>query len=148
MIKVKVIILDKNISYVGNILKVSRGYARNFLIPYNKAVYATSKNINKFYKVNKYLNNKILKLNKLKDKIINLSPLNIKLRCDKNKKLFCSIKNIDIKNIFLDKLNIKISKKCIILPNGPIKYLGNYIINISLYKKDIFDFLINISSLN
>ncbi len=148
MSKVKVIIIDKNISYVGNILKVNPGYARNFLIPFNKALYATSKNIKKFYKNKEYLNNKYLKFKDLKNKIINLSPLNLKLRCDKNNKLFCTIKNIDIKNIFLDKLNIKISKKCIVLPKGPIKYLGNYIINISLYKKDFFDFIINIKSLD
>ncbi len=148
MVKVKVIILDKSISNIGNILKVNPGYARNYLIPYNKAVYATYKNINKFSNKSKFLDFKLFKLDKLKRKIISLSPLNIKLRSDKNNKLFCSIKNIDIKNIFLDKLNIKISKKCIILPKGPIKYLGNYIINISLYKKDYFNFLIKIKSLN
>ncbi len=148
MSKIKVIILDKKISYIGNILKVNSGYARNFLIPYNKALYATNKNINNFFKDNKNLDNKYSRLNILKNKIIDLSPLNIKLRCDKNNKLFCSIKNIDIKNIFLDKLNIKISKKCIILPKGPIRYLGSYIINIYLYKKDCFDFIININSLN
>ncbi len=152
MTKIKVIVLNKNISFIGNIIKVNSGYARNYLIPYNKAVYATSYNIKKYNK--KYLdnikfnNNKLSKFKKLYNKIIFLSPLEIKLRCDKKNKLFGSIKNIDIKNIFLEKLNIKISKKCIIFPNGPIKYLGNYIIKISLHKENVFDFLINIKSLN
>ncbi len=150
MVKVKVLIIDKNSSLSGKILNVKSGYARNYLIPFKKAVYASSDNINK-YKNDNYKDNfnyKSYKIDKLYKKIISLSPLILKFRCDDNNKLFCSIKNIDIKNIFYDKLNIKISKKCIIFPNGPIKYLGNYIIKIFLYKKNIFNFNIIIKKLN
>ncbi len=153
MFRIKVLIIDKNSLFFGKVLFVKPGFARNYLIPYGKAVNASSNNLIKFNKSNLNINNSnfgfnLDKFNYLYKKIISLSPLNLKLRCDYKNKLFGSIKNIDIKNIFLDKLNIKISKKCIILPNGPIKYLGNYIIKISLYKNNIFDFLINVIKLN
>ncbi len=152
MIKIKVLIIDKKSLMFGKVLYVKSGYARNFLVPYGKAVYATSYNLKKF-KINNLIVKdnikfKLSRFNDLYKKIISISPLILKLRCDNKNKLFGSVKNIDIKNIFFEKLNIKLSKKCIILPNGPIKYIGNYEIKISLYENNVFNFLLNIIKLN
>ncbi len=149
--KIKVIILDKYITNIGNIISVKPGYARNYLIPNFKAVYANDINIKKFSK--KYISlingskKKFIYKNEIYKKIIKLSPLEFCLRSDDNNKLFCSVKSVDIKNLIFKKLNIKISEKYILFPKGPIKYLGDYIIKINLCKNIIFDFSIKIKKL-
>ncbi len=147
ILKTKVIVIDSKFAPIGSILNVKLGYARNYLVPYGKAIYATKSNIINFKRKHKNIT-KVIDFNKLLNKINSILPINLELRCDKNNKLFGSIKDIDIKNIIFEKLNIKISKKFILLTNGPIKYIGNYNIKIKLYKKYIVNFLINIKPLN
>ncbi len=148
---VKIIILKKELGKIGNIINVSKGYARNYLIPYSKALYFNKYNINKINK-KKILFLKIKKKNKNKlnfiyKKIILLSPMKLYYRCSKKGKLFDSLKIFDICKIFLKKLKFKISKKNIFLPNGSIKYIGKHIIYINLFKKKKIKFIINIISI-
>ncbi len=145
---IKIIIIKKNsLGKIGNILNVKLGYARNYLIPYNFALYATKNNINKFNRINLIKDikdkNKKKKLHIIYKNIILLSPIKLYYKCSKNGKLFDSLNSNDISNIISKKLNYKLSKKSIILLNGPIKFIGKHLINISLNKKKI-DFYINI----
>ncbi len=148
---IKVIILEKSLlGKVGDVINVKFGYARNFLIPYQKALYFNDSNIREFNKKKKFLNeieNK--KINEIKDiykKIVLLSPIKLYYKCSKNGKLFNSFKKFDLYKIFLKKLKYKISKKNIFFPNGPIKYIGKHIVNILFYKNRKINFVINIIS--
>ncbi len=149
---VKVILLNKSLlGNIGNIINVSSGYARNYLIPYSKAIYASKENIkyfnNKIYLDNKYKEKEISKINELYKKIISLSPLLIKSKCSKKGKLFGSITSKKISKIISNKINFNIPEKFIILPNNSsLKYLNKYNINIFLYKKKKFNFLVEIVS--
>ncbi len=148
---IKIILLKKSfLGNIGSILNVKSGYARNYLIPYNIAVYANHENIKKFSTYSVLLSqkekNKILQSRVLCDKLKKLSPLLIKFKCSKNGKLFGSIKVIDICNILSSRLDYKFSKKNFFLPNGSLKFLGKYVINIFLYKDIKIDFIINIVS--
>ncbi len=143
---IKVIILSKDVYLgdVGSIKKVKNGYARNFLIPYKKAVYATKLNLIKYGFSKKNIVDE--NIDKLKEKILSLSPLNISVRSENNK-LFGSIKNIDISNLIYEKLSIKISRKNIIIPNFYIKYIGDYDISIYLSKKNFVSILLKIRTI-
>ncbi len=149
---IKIIILEKCfLGKIGDVINVKSGYARNYLIPYKKAVYFSKINLEKINKqkiLNIEVENKKFNIiNTVYNKIILLSPMKLYYRCGKNGRLFDSLKILDIRKIFLDKLKYKISKKNIFLPNGPIKYIGKHIVNIFLYKKKKIKFIIDIISI-
>ncbi len=148
---IKVILLNKNkLGKTGSVVDVKSGYARNYLFPYNKAIYASKENIKKFNKklslVVKLEKEELYKISNLYKKIISLSPLVIKSKCSKKGKLFGSINSESISKIISSKINFNISKKFIILPNGPLKYISEYKIIIFLYKKKKFSFLVKVVS--
>ncbi len=149
---VKVILLNKNkLGKIGSIVNVKSGYARNYLIPYDKAIYATKSNIKEFNeKLTSILELKrkeLYEINVLYKKINSLSPLIIKCKCSKNGRLFGSINSSYISKIISTKINFNIPKNFVILPNGPLKYLSEHKIFIFLYKKKKFDFFIKIISI-
>ncbi len=148
---VKIILLNKTmLGNVGSIVDVKSGYARNYLIPYNRAIYASKDNINKFNEkfslISELKKKRKNEINKLYKKIILLSPLIIKSKCSKKGKLFGSITAETISKIISKKINFNISRNFVILPNSSLKYLSKYKIIISLYKKKEFDFFIEIIS--
>ncbi len=132
----------------GSIIHVKSGYARNYLIPYGKAIYATEYNISNFHKKKIFIDKKIkikcTELKKLSKKILSLSPLIIRFRSKKNGRLFGSVNVINICKIFSDKLGFHVSKKYIVLSKKSFKYLGFYNIKIIVNKVNIIDFSLNI----
>ena len=122
------------------IINVSDGYAKNFLIKNNLAIPATTgaKKI-----LNHELDNKakeeenyIAECNNIKDKLIN-EELTFTVKTGKNDKVFG---NISAKQIHdeLVKKGYKIDKKCIHLLN-PIASLGTHLVEIELHKKVKFN---------
>ena len=88
----KVILLEnlKKIGSIGEIIDVKRGYARNFLISKNKALYASKENIHRVEKIKSELSKKdndkkkeakkiLEKIDKKEYKIKKLSTENNKL---------------------------------------------------------------------
>ena len=72
----KIVLLEnlRKLGNIGEIINVKRGYARNFLIPQNKALFASEKNVN-FQKDGIHLSSKGNKIiakeifDKIKDEI-------------------------------------------------------------------------------
>ena len=66
----KVVLLEnlRKLGSIGEIISVKRGYARNYLIPQKKAMFASENNIKEVEKVKAELSedNKILRIEKLK----------------------------------------------------------------------------------
>lgn len=124
------VILIENINRVGNIgdiVDVSNGYARNYLIPKNKAKVASPGNMKIMESLKKKKaaeDAKILAEAKaLADKISALS-LTISAQVGEEEKLFGSVSNDDISEA-LSEEGIKIDKRDILL-DEPIKKLGVY----------------------
>ena len=65
----------KNLGNIGEIVIVKRGYGRNFLIKYGKALKASKENISFVNKKKAELNEKNLKLKKNAKKIANILVL-------------------------------------------------------------------------
>ena len=62
----------KNLGKIGDLVKVKRGYGRNFLIKYGKALIASKPNIDLVNKKKDELNQKNLELKKAAKKIFKL----------------------------------------------------------------------------
>ena len=97
----KVILLEniKKIGSIGEIIDVKRGFARNFLIANNKALYASKENINQVEKIKTQLskkdNEKKQEAKKIAEKI-NKKEFFVKKLSTENKELYGSVKPTEI----------------------------------------------------
>ena len=144
----KVILLEdvKKLGKKDEIIEVSSGYARNFLIPNKKAIVADNVNLNKLEgKKSKESHIKELSLEHAKEikKIIEKETLVIKAKKGKDDRLFGTITNSEISKELKKKYNADIDRKKIIVEN-PIKIVGEYIITIKLEQGVMADLKVDI----
>ena len=144
----KVILLEdvKKLGKKDEIIEVSSGYARNFLIPNKKAIVADNVNLNKLEgKKSKESHKKELSLEHAKEikKIIEKETLVIKAKKGKDDRLFGTITNSEISKELKKKYDIDIDRKKIIVEN-PIKIVGEYIITIKLEQGVMADLKVDI----
>ena len=68
----KIVLLEnlRKLGNIGEIINVRRGYARNFLIPQKKALFASEKNIKEVEKIKNDLNKKDLEKKKAAKEIV------------------------------------------------------------------------------
>lgn len=133
----EVILLEKmrNLGKLGQTVKVKPGYARNYLIPQGKAVYATSSNLAKFEQrraeFEKAANDR-LKQSEVKLEQLNALPqIVIAVKAGEEGKLFGSIGTRDIAHA-VTKAGVEIEKRDVRLDEGAIRSLGEYEIMIDL----------------
>ncbi len=114
-----------NLGTLGDIVNVTPGYARNFLIPNNKAILASEKQMKRVEHEKRLLAKKLEKIkagkSELKGKLEELT-LTIRRKAGENDKLFGSVTNQDIEEALKEK-GYKINRRQIQLSN-PIKKLG------------------------
>ena len=132
------VILKEDVKGVGKkeeMVEVSPGYARNFLLPKGLAVEASSENINimntkkaaeKARKDREFEDAKVL-ASKLEGKTVI-----IKAKAGENGKLFGSITSKDISDRIKEDLKLDVDKKKINLPDA-IKTLGTTQVEIKVY---------------
>ena len=132
------VILKEDVKGLGkkeDMVQVSDGYARNFLLPRGVAVEASKDNMN-IMKTRKEA--ELTK--KARDKAhaeaqaekINAMTLVLKGKAGEQSRLFGSITGKDIADMLKNKYKIDIDKKKIVL-NEPIKTLGECIVEIRIY---------------
>ena len=135
----KVILLEnvRKIGSIGEIIDVKRGYARNFLISKNKALFASKKNIKEVEVIKKELNNKDQEKKKqaklIQEKIKN-KVLKIKKLSTENKELYGSVKPTEISKFLKDNEKIEINPS-LIQPVKEIKSLGEFKVIINLHSE-------------
>lgn len=134
---VDIILLEKmrNLGALGDKVKVKPGFARNYLIPHGKAVYANKENIAKFEQRRVELEKRAAEKHDqalARQKTINeLAVITIVAKASEEGKLFGSIGTRDIVQE-LKKLGIEVEKKEIRLPEGVLRMVGEYEIAIEL----------------
>ena len=124
----KVILLEdvKSLGKKGQIVDVSDGYARNFILAKKLGLEATSKNLNDL-KLKKAHEDKLAaqRLQEAKDFAAKLEGLQVtlKIKAGEGGKLFGSISSKEIAEAAKEQLGLEIDKKKLVLPN-PIKAIG------------------------
>jgi large subunit ribosomal protein L9 len=132
----KVVLKDdiKNIGKMGQIVDVTAGYARNYLVPRGLAVEANTKNIKSLEHQKRIIQDNATKIKNsaqdLSNKISTIT-LVIKAKSGDEGKLFGSVTTMDIAEL-LQKEGIEIDKKKISL-DEPIKRLGAYAVNVKIH---------------
>jgi large subunit ribosomal protein L9 len=123
----------KNLGEIGSIKNVADGYARNYLLPRNLAVEASTKNVKQFEHDKKQILSKAEKIKKSSDDLaVKLSAikLSIEAQAGEEDKLFGSITTADIAEA-LSKQGIEVDKRKIAI-EAPIKRLGAHNITVKL----------------
>ena len=110
----------------GQMVNVSDGYARNFLLPKGLATEATKSNINDLKGKKESLEYKIKteteEAQRIVDKMKEIEVV-IKAKAGDNGKLFGSVTSKDVADELTKQHHIKLDKKKFVLPDG-IKVLG------------------------
>lgn len=132
-----VILLEKvhNLGDLGEKVNVKAGYGRNFLIPQGKAVTATVDNIAKFEarraELEKAAAEKVAASEARKASLDGMS-VTIAQKAGEEGKLFGSVGNHDISEA-LTAAGVEVFKSEVRLPEGPLRELGEYDIDIDLH---------------
>ncbi len=135
----KIVLLEnlRNLGNIGEIISVKRGFARNFLIPQKKALFASEKNIKEVEKIKSELNKKDQEKKKnakdisekLKNKIFEIKKL-----VTENKELYGSVKPTEISKILKERENVEISSS-LIQPVKEIKSIGEFKVILNLHSE-------------
>ena len=125
----------KNLGKIGDIVDVKRGYGRNFLIKYGRALQASKENISLVNKKKAELNEKNLKLKKTIKRIydiINYKSYKFTKRAKENNELYGSLKPKEICKTIesINKIEIKPAQ---IDLDKEINKIGSYEAKISLH---------------
>ena len=135
--KMDVILLEdvKTLGKKGEVIKVSEGYARNFILKKNLGIEATSKNLNdlKLKEANnaKIAKDKLEKAKALSEDIKN-SVVTLKLKVGVGGKTFGSISAKEIALAAKEQLKLDIDKKKLVVTE-PIKSLGGHVVQVKLH---------------
>ncbi len=146
----KVILLEniKRIGSIGEIIDVKRGFARNYLISNNKALYASKENISQVEKIKSELakkdNEKKKEAKQISEKI-NKKEYIVKKLSTENKELYGSVKPTEISKLILKAEKVEI-KPSMIQPIKEIKSLGKFKVKVSLHSEVDAEININVES--
>ena len=125
----------EGLGHLGDLLEVSNGFARNYLLPRKKAMEANNRNIKALEHVKRVTSEKAKKeRNEFEDlaKKISAVSLSFSVKVGKDDKMFGSVTSKDIGEGLAEK-GFTIDKRKILLDH-PIKELGTVTVPIKVYK--------------
>ena len=135
----KVILLEnvRKIGSIGEIIDVKRGFARNYLISKNKALFASKENIKEVEKIKQELSKKDqdrkkeakIIHDKIKDKTYSIKKLSTE-----NNELYGSVKPTEISKVLEETDHVKINPS-LIQTSTEIKSLGEFKVTINLHSE-------------
>lgn len=138
----EIILLDKvaNLGSLGDKVDVKAGYARNYLVPQEKAVPATKKNVEFFEARRAELEAKladVLDAAKARaEKINSLATVTITSKAGDEGKLFGSIGTRDIAQA-ITAAGVEVAKSEVRLPNGVLRTVGEHEVHFQMHS-DVF----------
>lgn len=133
----QVILLDKviNLGGLGDVVKVKDGYARNFLIPSGRARRATQSAVAEFEArradLEKAAAAKLADAQALGEKLAAVS-LKLTQKAGVDGRLFGSVTNHDVAEE-LQKQGFEVAKAQVRMPNGLLKNVGDYTVQVHLH---------------
>ena len=133
------VVLNQDVKGLGKklqVIEVSEGYARNYLLPKKLAVVANNENLNITQgKISsqKYKKKTELEAAQENKKIIENGFIEFKHKVGEGNRLYGSVTEKDIADKIKEKFNVEVNKKKITI-DTPIKALGSYIVSVKLYE--------------
>jgi large subunit ribosomal protein L9 len=133
----QVILMEKvaNLGNLGDVVKVKDGFARNFLIPQGKAKRATEANLKAFEsrraELEKAQNEQLAQATERGNKLNGLT-IQVAQKAGPDGRLFGSVTNYDIVEA-LKKHGHEVERAQIRMPQGPLKQVGDYPIQVALH---------------
>ena len=133
------VVLNQDVKGLGKklqVIEVSEGYARNYLLPKKLAVVANNENLN--ITQGKISSQKFKKKTELEaaqenKKIIENGFIEFKHKVGEGSKLYGSVTEKDIADKIKEKFNVEVNKKKITI-DTPIKSLGSFTVSVKLYE--------------
>mgnify|MGYP001340185924 FL=1 len=147
----KIILLQsvRGLGDPGQIVNVKSGYARNYLIPNDLAIYATKSSISQAeYQIEKSKELEAKRIAELQEVCTKLNKVSLKfeLQTSEEDKLFGSVTPQMICDQLLDS-GYKIEKKDIAIPD-PIKSIGSHFVDIYLHKDVVAKIKVKVKALS
>jgi large subunit ribosomal protein L9 len=134
--KVVLVTKIKNLGDIGEIVDVKSGFARNFLLPYHKALPATEEYIKDFEdKKEDYLKKAQDELSLAEANALNLEKIELSLKANAQESgaLYGSVGITEVHEALLAEGADYVERSSINLPDGPIKEVGEFTINVELH---------------
>ena len=133
----QVILMEKlaNLGDLGEVVRVKDGYARNYLIPHGKAKRATESNIKAFEARRVELEKaQADALGRAQERGAKLDGLTVQIvqKASVDGRLFGSVTNYDIVEA-LTKQGHDVERSQVRMPDGPLKQVGDYKLQIALH---------------
>ncbi|HXR91624.1 MAG TPA: 50S ribosomal protein L9 [Steroidobacteraceae bacterium] len=132
-----VILLQKvaNLGNIGDRVKVRSGFGRNFLLPQGKATLATADNVARFEarraELEKAAREHLVSANERAEAMKDFK-LTIQAKAGTEGKLFGSIGTADIAEA-CQKAGFKVERSEVRMPNGPLRTVGDHVVNLHLH---------------
>jgi len=144
----QVILLEKvkNLGSLGDVVDVKAGYGRNFLIPENKAVFATEANKTVFEGRRAELEKKAQQdFAKAEQSAAQLNDvtLTISAQATDEGKLYGSVAVGEIYDALAAR-SIEVNKREIVMPNGPLQEIGAYVVELHVHSEVIANLQVEI----
>ena len=131
------VVLKENLEHlgsIGDVVKVRRGYARNFLLPRGLAVVASRGNVKQVEHEKAVQAQRVAKLRAEQEKVLTeLSKVTVMVakEAGEDGKLFGSVTSNDVLDGLKAKgVEVEIDKKKLVMPDQPIKEVGSYEIGV------------------
>jgi large subunit ribosomal protein L9 len=126
----------ENLGALGDVVKVKPGYARNYLIPFQKAVRCTKENKQAFERrraeLEKQEQQRINAAQQTKEKLES-QTLTIAAKSGESGKLFGSIGPKQIVEALKNQFDLSIEKRYVKLSEETLRNIGEYSVTIQLY---------------
>lgn len=146
----QVILLEKirNLGNLGDQVDVKPGYGRNYLIPQNKAVFATEKSIALFEARRAELEKKAAQsLAQAQQRAAKLGDITVVISAQASDegKLYGSVSVAEIKDALAAR-DIEVKKREIIMSEGPIHSIGSYTVEVMLHSDVLAELKVEVVS--
>ena len=133
------IVLKENLEHlgsIGDVVKVRRGFARNYLLPRGLAVVASRGNVRQLEHEKSVQNQRIAKLRAVQEKVVaQLAKVTVMVakEAGEDGKLFGSVTSNDVLEGLKNRgVEFEIDKKKLIMPEQTIKEVGSYEVGVKL----------------
>ncbi|MGB5811202.1 MAG: 50S ribosomal protein L9 [Polyangiales bacterium] len=133
------VVLKDNLSHlgsIGDVVRVRRGYARNYLLPRGLAVVASRASVRQIEHEKAVQAHRIAKLRSAQETVVaELAKVTVMVAKEASDegKLFGSVTSNDVlEGLKAKGVSVEIDKRKLIMPDQPIKEVGSYEIGVKL----------------